>query len=714
MTRPRPVRPGLEAAAAFAERLAEGVVLDPATEGMLAPYIVDHAHRARPLRPGHLAEDLALAWAAADDQNVYVKAGAFRLADLVYDHRRAGLGIAVKGWGAAALTTVLAVMADVDLAAVVAAEGSAAKATGPAWTKAKTTATADLHALPAPALERTLAHGVEVLDDAMRQLGLGPGDYDLVYSGYGLYPVIQLDPADVRRLDDAREAQRRLVAGLTAVAGYPLADPGAKDAGTRQFRLPGAWNVKAEGHAVQAALLRAGARRVPLDELLELLAPYAAVPSASPAEIPPAAALPPGADPAAALAPWWGSGSGVRHEQAWALGRVLAQRGLPEADAVGLVRRTAQLAGDPEYGTGDAVQARVAEAYRRFRAGEPGLGLRYLTGGGLAPEGVSVLLGVLDSIRPPSSTPVAPHVVAAPRPAPRPSFRRLSDEARAWGWEIMHSLPPGPAKALARALSCFRSARELRCDHHGQQGGRQTLPCGGTACAICTVRRGILIRRALRHLAAAGRPWPEFVVLAHIQGADPKEVGQALRRALGRGASWVRQAGTEATVVAAAPRHLEDLQALDPSAHLVPAAQAIEALLEAAMERPQALSAAVMAQDSDAVAVAAGAAHRRRWSSSRAGRLELPWPTAEDLQAAAHPDDDGPRGREVCQQVVYRPDDDGRPSRCGALLRAAYVHAVTGEPLPLDPHGWHGPSPADLVRAVERVETAVVPTAASP
>ena len=123
---------------------------------------------------------------------------------------------------------------------------------------------------PREEVEALLTEQLSDIGDILERCELQPTC--VVMSGYG-YHVYFHTACGGWDLDRMKEAGRWLVHIVNTAAGYPAADPGAKDAGTRVLRAPGTYNRK--GPPVEVLLVSADGPNIRLPETL-------AVPANSP------------------------------------------------------------------------------------------------------------------------------------------------------------------------------------------------------------------------------------------------------------------------------------------------------------------------------------------------------------------------------------------------------------------------------------------------
>jgi hypothetical protein len=143
-------------------------------------------------------------------------------------------------------------------------------------------AKAYLRQLDSDRLEELLAEHRAAVAAGLTRAGL-PAPSAWWGSGYGCYCLYALaaDDEGAADVDLCRAVNRDLVDGLDFAAGYKLADPAAKDAGTRVLRAPGAFNVKRPDRPLPCVVLSAAGTRYTVAAL------RAATPAPAPATVPP-------------------------------------------------------------------------------------------------------------------------------------------------------------------------------------------------------------------------------------------------------------------------------------------------------------------------------------------------------------------------------------------------------------------------------------------
>lgn len=202
----------------------------------------------------------------------------------------------------------------------------------------------------------------DLRDDAGEVLSLvGLSPLTWLSTGYGLLALCRLATDDQRRVDDAVRLHGHLVTRINDVAGFRLADPQVKDAGTRLIRLPGSFNMKGPAPRRVTIYGEPGDDLVHLDDW-----DIAAAPTKPPRRLIPkhAAALSQEDEEEIVLAlnNCWAEGS--RHGIALGVGGMLAKANVPEEQAQRIIEACA--AGDEE--AADRARA-VRTSYERVRSG---------------------------------------------------------------------------------------------------------------------------------------------------------------------------------------------------------------------------------------------------------------------------------------------------------------------------------------------------------
>ncbi len=219
----------------------------------------------------------------------------------------------------------------------------------------------DLWTMPDAALWPLIEAQREAVEFAFRSIGLTLHRID--YTGYGLAGYLKLPLHKPEAIPAIQALHVRIVERINAIARLKLCDPQVKDAGTRIMRLPGCLNTKGEIHRLSRTLVQ-------IDGLVTeaQLQAAAGATSTAPARIVPAT----GAllDEAttdqliAAVQPHWTHGQ--RHHLALALSGLFAKAGVPEEQALSIIRSLS--AGDGDYW--DRPITEVHTTYARVRSGQ--------------------------------------------------------------------------------------------------------------------------------------------------------------------------------------------------------------------------------------------------------------------------------------------------------------------------------------------------------
>lgn len=220
---------------------------------------------------------------------------------------------------------------------------------------------ADLWAMPDAALWPLIEAQHEFVEVTFQSIGLVLHRVD--YTGYGLAGYLRLPLHKPEAIPAIQALHVRIVQRINAIARVKLCDPQVKDAGTRIMRLAGCLNTKGAIERVSRTLVQ----REGMVNEAQLTVAAGAVSDAVPFSVPEVGSV---LDEATittlieAVSPHWMQGQ--KHHLALAISGLLAKAGVPENQALAIIRALSGTDGD----YWDRKVTEVHTTYERVRSGQ--------------------------------------------------------------------------------------------------------------------------------------------------------------------------------------------------------------------------------------------------------------------------------------------------------------------------------------------------------
>lgn len=297
----------------------------------------------------------------------------------------------------------------------------------------------ELWSMPDAALWPLIEAQKDAVEFAFRSIGLTLHRID--YTGYGLAGYLRLPLHKPDAIPAIQALHVRIVERINAIARVKLCDPQVKDAGTRIMRLPGCLNTK-------GPIPRQSRTLVQIDGVVneaQLTAAAGATSSAPARIVPSTGALLDSAtidQLVTAVSPHWNHGQ--RHHLALALSGLFAKAGVPEEQALSIIRSLSATDGD----YWDRPITEVHTTYARVRSGQDVKGFFGLRET-LPSELIDWLDGIAQRVRQ-ANTPVLTVHGARPELTPRQAVEDEKEDVYA------AQFPPLPQMCYFQAFEDYR------------------------------------------------------------------------------------------------------------------------------------------------------------------------------------------------------------------------------------------------------------------